>query len=178
MVSRLKGASPEDTAYHRELHHIARIFYAGTNIIALRDAARSAGAQKNSGQLSAADSTTSSASSDPQSPEVSLLTVEMACSRRRIEVPDDDSSFLLRAQVCHASCSLIAPSDFLSLTMQTRVIAASGIEFDGSAPRHAKCGPKLQGICRILRRACSSNWIYEIQGWSIRASLSAAVLPQ
>jgi PXA domain/RUN domain len=97
VVSREKGATPQDVAYHRELHHVARIFYAGTNLIGIRDAARS----KQRERLNTADSIQSMASggSDTPSPEVSLLTVEMACSRRRIEVPDDDSSFLLRAQV-------------------------------------------------------------------------------
>ncbi|CAB9509084.1 expressed unknown protein [Seminavis robusta] len=90
-----QGATPEDIAFHRELHHVARIFYAGTNLIGIRDAARSGAAKRN--RLNTADSSLS-ASSDTQSPEVSLLTVEMACARRRIEVPDDDSSFLLRAQ--------------------------------------------------------------------------------
>lgn len=98
VVTRIKGATTEDTALHRELHHVARIFYAGTNLIGIRDAARS-GAPRNHVQLSPTDSTHSAVSSvDDQSQEVSLLTVEMACSRRRIEVPDDDSSFLLRAQ--------------------------------------------------------------------------------
>lgn len=67
----------EHVAWHRELHHVAKIFYAGTNLISLRDASRKA-----------EDTTVS----------VGLLTVEVASARRRIEVPDDDSSFLLRAQ--------------------------------------------------------------------------------
>jgi len=100
IVVRAKGATPEDIAYHRELHHVARIFYAGTNIIGIRDAARSSSADQQRQRLNTGDSVQSmdSLGSGIQSPEVSLLTVEMACARRRIEVPDDDSSFLLRAQ--------------------------------------------------------------------------------
>lgn len=103
VVTRIKGATQEDISFHRELHHVARIFYAGTNMIGIRDAARTSSAGPRQ-RLNTADSTQSalsdiSGTSDVQSAEVSLLTVEMACARRRIEVPDDDSSFLLRAQV-------------------------------------------------------------------------------
>lgn len=83
-----KSALPADLELHQELHNLSRIFYNGTNVMTIRDAAR-----KN-------DST-----GEPQTPadgdqeKVSLLTVEMVSNRRRIEVPDDDSSFLLRAQV-------------------------------------------------------------------------------
>ena len=125
IVCRLNG-TPEDIAYHRELHHVARIFYAGTNMIGIRDAARSSSASQRQ-RLNTADSvqsinSTSSLGSEAQSPEVSLLTVEMACARRRIEVPDDDSSFLLRAQVCIAqityfySCILLSFAHLSCLT--------------------------------------------------------------
>jgi hypothetical protein len=83
--------SAEVNAAHKELHHIARIFYAGTNMIALRDAARRVSGDAGE----ATDSTTSTEISEEQ---VSLMTIETTCPRRRIEVPDDDSSFLLRAQ--------------------------------------------------------------------------------
>ena len=83
------GATDEDALVHRELHHLARIFYSGTNLISIKDAAR-----RNSTEDRAPASPNSSTTSQP----VSLLTVEMASQRRRIEVPDDDSSFLLRAQ--------------------------------------------------------------------------------
>ena len=92
-VCRTKGVSQECIALHRELHHISRIFYTGTNIVGIRDAAR----RKNSGQTEGASIAEASTSSDEV--HLSLLTVETACPRRRIEVPDDDSSFLLRAQV-------------------------------------------------------------------------------
>jgi hypothetical protein len=84
--------SEEDIATHKELHHLARIFYAGTNMIALRDAARRMNVEVE-GATSAEESAVA------EDVHVSLMTVETACSRRRIEVPDDDSSFLLRAQV-------------------------------------------------------------------------------
>jgi len=92
IIYRSKGASEEDMAMHRELHHISRIFYTGTNLVAIRSAAR----RKSSSE---ADNISQSESSDTGSVQISLLTVETACPRRRIEVPDDDSSFLLRAQV-------------------------------------------------------------------------------
>jgi len=84
--------SEDHVATHKELHHLARIFYAGTNMIALRDAARRKSVEGEASQ----------SAEEPAVEEdvhVSLMTVETACSRRRIEVPDDDSSFLLRAQV-------------------------------------------------------------------------------
>ena len=95
-----KGASAADKELHNELHSVAKIFFNGTNVMALRDAAR----RKDSEDSEGADRTDSQA-------KVSLLTVEMVSNRRRIEVPDDDSSFLLRAQVCSSfflllSCSL------------------------------------------------------------------------
>jgi hypothetical protein len=79
-------------AWHKELHLIARIFYTGTNLVAIRDAAR----RKSSAET---DSVSQSEATDPEAIQTSLLTLETACPRRRIEVPDDDSSFLLRAQV-------------------------------------------------------------------------------
>lgn len=90
--SRTRGATQEDIALHQELHHIAKIFYTGTNLIAIRDAAR----RKNSSE---GDGSLSTEALDDDDVNVSLITIETACPRRRIEVPDDDSSFLLRAQV-------------------------------------------------------------------------------
>ena len=89
IICHSRGVTDNDAGVHRELHHLARIFYSGTNLITIRDAAR-----RNSADDKAPSSPGSSTSSSP----VSLLTVEMASPRRRIEVPDDDSSFLLRAQ--------------------------------------------------------------------------------
>jgi PXA domain/RUN domain len=62
-----------DGALHKELHHIAMLFYYETVLVSIRDAARRA-------------------------PDglVALLTVEAAGPKRRLEIPDDDSSFLLR----------------------------------------------------------------------------------
>jgi hypothetical protein len=86
-----KGASAADIDLHTELHSVARIFYNGTNIMAIRDAARRKDSEES-------DPGGEGNEKDGQS-KVSLLTVEMVSNRRRIEVPDDDSSFLLRAQV-------------------------------------------------------------------------------
>jgi hypothetical protein len=92
IICRSKGVTEKDIALHKELHYIARIFYTGTNLVGIRDAAR----RKNS---QGTDSASNSDATDPEAIQTALLTVETACPRRRIEVPDDDSSFLLRAQV-------------------------------------------------------------------------------
>ena len=92
MVHRVKGGvTDDDVAQQKELHHLARVFYAGTNMLALRNAARR------------------TVDEDQQSNDVqvSLMTVETASSRRRFEVPDDDSSFLLRAQVSNYPQSFV-----------------------------------------------------------------------
>ena len=90
IICRLNGTSDSAVEAHREMHQVARIFYAGTNLIALRNGAR----RKESDSNMSADSSEGASDVVP----LSLLTVEMACQRRRLEVPDDDSSFLLRAQ--------------------------------------------------------------------------------
>ena len=86
VICRSKGASEESIAFQRELHQVSRIFYAGTNMISLR----SGGRRKNSGETVEGSKT--------EILPLSLLTIEMASQKRRIEVPDEDSSFLLRAQ--------------------------------------------------------------------------------
>jgi hypothetical protein len=93
IVCRTRGAAAEDVAIHKELHHLSRIFYGSTNIVAIRDAARR---QSSDG---APGGSVSEGSDGADAVHVSLLTAETASQRRRIEVPDDDSSFLLRAQV-------------------------------------------------------------------------------
>ena len=85
-----KSASQDDIELHKELHNLSRIFYNGTNVMTIRDAAR-----KNDND----NGTSDKKSTEYEHEKVSLLTVEMVSNRRRIEVPDDDSSFLLRAQV-------------------------------------------------------------------------------
>ena len=82
-----KTASPRESELHSEMHNLARLFHNGTSIMTIRDAARKREKMEESPK-SASDEKVS----------VSLLTVEIISSRRRIEVPDDDSSFLLRAQ--------------------------------------------------------------------------------
>lgn len=84
-----KGASRPDLDLQNELHGLARIFYNSTNILSIRDAAKKSEEQKPN---SSHDGTT-------ESGKVSLITVETVSARRKLEVPDDDSSFLLRAQV-------------------------------------------------------------------------------
>jgi PXA domain len=86
----------EHLVLHRELHHLARIFYTGTNMIAIRDASRR---KSNPTPIEGLGDASVESSSIDDLQQVSLVTVETACSRRRLEVPDDDSSFLLRAQV-------------------------------------------------------------------------------
>lgn len=81
------GAPQAEVDLHNELHGLARTFYNGTNIVSIRDAARKSEQGGESDSIS------------PDMGKVSLITVETVSSRRRIEVPDDDSSFLLRAQV-------------------------------------------------------------------------------
>lgn len=92
IICRSRGTTEKDEESHRELHHISRIFYTSTNLAVIRDAAR----RKASNDFESMSQ--SEASENSSSVPVSLLTVETASPRRRIEVPDDDSSFLLRAQ--------------------------------------------------------------------------------
>jgi hypothetical protein len=87
------GASQSEVELHRELHSLATMFYNGTNLISIRDAARKADSTEKE--------TTEKPVAESEKGKVSLITVETVSNRRRIEVPDDDSSFLLRAQVRH-----------------------------------------------------------------------------
>jgi hypothetical protein len=88
-------ASPSEVELHRELHSLAMMFYNGTSLISIRDAARKSEAVDK-------DAAGSKSMADGETSRVSLITVETVSNRRRIEVPDEDSSFLLRAQVgCH-----------------------------------------------------------------------------
>jgi PXA domain len=93
VVCRTRGVTAEDVAVHKDLHHLARIFYGSTNLVSIRDAA------KRRAQEGGAGGSISEASDVVDSIPVNLITVETASQRRRIEIPDDDSSFLLRAQV-------------------------------------------------------------------------------
>ena len=76
-----KTASSREYELHSEMHKLSRLFFNGTTVMTIRDAAR-----KREKAYESLDE------------KVSLLTLEIASSKRRIEVPDDDSSFLLRAQ--------------------------------------------------------------------------------
>lgn len=93
-ICRSRGATAADIALHKEMHHLARIFYGNTNLVGIRDAARRLSSDGGAGTASVSEG-----SDVTESVPVCLLTVETASQRRRIEIPDDDSSFLLRAQV-------------------------------------------------------------------------------
>jgi hypothetical protein len=80
-VIRKTASKKIDFDLHAELHNLSRLFYNGTNLMSIRDAARRSDEGEETGNE-----------------KVSLLTIETVSNRRRIEVPDDDSSFLLRAQ--------------------------------------------------------------------------------
>ena len=88
----------ENDLIHKELHHLAKVFYNGTNLIAIRDASRRKIPTDVGVAHTEEKSTEENEDSSPNEDLLSLITVEIACPRRRIEVPDDDSSFLLRAQ--------------------------------------------------------------------------------
>ena len=86
-----KGANGEHIELHNQLHNLALMFHSGTHMMVVRDAARK-----------------TDSAEDGDDSKVALLTVENVSSRRRIEVPDDDSSFLLKAQVRIRSPLLLA----------------------------------------------------------------------
>ena len=99
LVHRQKGSPEEDIEVHRDLHRLARTFYSGINVLALKDGSIRKLADIGS-DASLSGPTASSAPDDAtEISRVALLTVEMSGSRRKIEIPDDDSSFLIRAQV-------------------------------------------------------------------------------
>jgi hypothetical protein len=77
-VCRTRGMKDKDIMMHRELHHLSRFFYSNTN--ELRIDPCSIGDDR------------------PLSDSVANVTVKAVGPRRKIEVPDEDSSFLLRAQ--------------------------------------------------------------------------------
>ncbi|KAL3920500.1 MAG: hypothetical protein SGILL_003233, partial [Bacillariaceae sp.] len=84
-VIRKSARKKIDFDLHSELHNLSRLFYNGTNAMSIRDAARKTDEGEEAGKVNGNE-------------KVSLLTVETVSNRRRIEVPDDDSTFLLRAQ--------------------------------------------------------------------------------
>jgi len=75
---RTRGMKDKDIMMHRELHHLARFFYSNTNEVHIDPC--SLGDEKKS-QLGSAGN----------------ITVKAVGARRKIEVPDEDSSFLMRA---------------------------------------------------------------------------------
>ena len=97
IVHRVKGASEEDMEDHRDLHRLSRTFYSGTNMIVLKDGTRRK--QSDASDTPSSDADTSRLDNEIEVDRVSLITVEMVGAKRRIEIPDDDSSFLIRAQV-------------------------------------------------------------------------------
>ncbi|KAL3789748.1 hypothetical protein HJC23_006741 [Cyclotella cryptica] len=74
LVCKSRGATEKDNLMHRELHHLARFFYSNTNEIMIEPC------------------------SIGDSKSAANVTVKAIAPRRKIEVPDEDSSFLLRAQ--------------------------------------------------------------------------------
>ena len=74
-VSRTKGLKDKDVMMHRELHHLSRFFYTNSNEIRIEPC--SPGGDRKT---------------------AANVTVKAVGLRRKVEVPDEDSSFLLRAQ--------------------------------------------------------------------------------
>uniref|UniRef100_A0A7S4HT17 PX domain-containing protein n=1 Tax=Odontella aurita TaxID=265563 RepID=A0A7S4HT17_9STRA len=97
-ICRTRGLTDRDLALHRECHRLARCFYSSTNTLAIRDTL----AKKEAGATTGVegDGKEGGASKIEGSKDIagSAITLETISARRRIEVPDDDSSFLLRAQ--------------------------------------------------------------------------------
>ena len=79
-VSRTKGAKDKDTMMHRELHHLARYFLSNISHIRIESC---------------------SFDNMESSESAANVILRAVSSRRKVEVPDEDSSFLLRAQVSH-----------------------------------------------------------------------------
>eukprot|EP00956_Cyclotella_meneghiniana_P015044 scaffold22813_cov78-Cyclotella_meneghiniana.AAC.9 len=78
MVCRSKGCNQKEMLLSQELHHLARFFYTNTNEIKIEP---SLAGNENAISENAAN-----------------VTVKSIAPRRKIEVPEEDSSFLLRAQ--------------------------------------------------------------------------------
>jgi hypothetical protein len=84
MICRSKR-SPENFLEHRDLHNLAKGFYSNTTAICLRHI----------------NLDTVSSESNDCKPIKTLLVMESITTRRKWSIPDDDSSFLLRAQPVH-----------------------------------------------------------------------------
>lgn len=78
---RPRGIKDKDAMLHRELHHLSRYFYSYTSEMRIEPCSMPDDESDSPSALSAAN-----------------LTVKGVSSRRRLEVPDEDSSFLLRVQ--------------------------------------------------------------------------------
>ncbi|KAL7471344.1 hypothetical protein ACHAXS_011639 [Conticribra weissflogii] len=76
-VFRSKGITDKDILMHKELHHLSKYFYSNTNEIRIDPC---------------------SIGKVPYSASAANVTVKAVSGRRKIEVPDEDSSFLLRGQ--------------------------------------------------------------------------------
>jgi hypothetical protein len=103
VVHRQKGSLEDDIEVHRDLHRLARTLYSGTNVMTLRDGSRRKLLDAGSG-ASPSSATVPSAHDESEISRISLLAVEMSSAKRKIEIPDDDSSFLIRAQVSLNLC--------------------------------------------------------------------------
>lgn len=146
---------PGNQEVHADLHHLARIFYAGTNLMALRDAAR-----RRSGSSAVGESSVDATNEEGSGVPVSLIVVETACPRRRIEVPDDDSSFLLRAQVrcccylfflhCYTLCyfgQILFTSSHTRMRYELLSTIAPAFECGGRASRSETTRAVVQVLC-------------------------------
>jgi len=84
-VSRTKGLKDKDIMMHRELHHLSRFFYTNSNEIHIEPCSSGGGDNQ-------------SATATTPSSTAGNIIVKAVGTRRKVEVPDEDSSFLLRAQ--------------------------------------------------------------------------------
>ncbi len=84
MICRSRIRSEKHFAQHRELHNLAKCFYFNTNALILRAESRKI----------------VSNTEDETAPIEASLVLETITSRRKTSIPEDDSSFLLRAQPC------------------------------------------------------------------------------
>ena len=108
MICRSRGATDKHLMIHRDLHSLAKCFLSSSNTLRITSSTN----LEHTGILSSNqdDETNSKINGEiinttsEVSCDVASLTVETIPSKRKIEVPDDDSSFLLRAQPRLLNC--------------------------------------------------------------------------
>jgi hypothetical protein len=109
LVCRSKGVTEKDQLMHRELHHLSRFFYSNTCELMVEPCSvGEAGTQSESaanitvkaiGKAMCNVDSILSRTFFFQFIQISSHYILQTAPRRKIEVPDEDSSFLLRAQV-------------------------------------------------------------------------------